>query len=69
MQQIEELLKEMHLFHGKRADLNARFDFLIMEINRSKQDKKMYVPVKGDILDEMLAVFINDAGLGELLRR
>ena len=59
----------MQLFHGKRADLNARFDFLIMEIKKSNEDKKLYVAVKGDILDEMLAVFINDAGLGELLRR
>jgi hypothetical protein len=30
--QIAELLRELQLFHGKRADLNARFDFLIQEI-------------------------------------
>ena len=58
----------MQLFHGKRADLNAKFDFLIMEIKKSNQ-RKDYVPLKGDTVDEMLAVFINDAGLGILLRR
>ena len=58
----------MQLFNGKRADLNAKFDFLIMEIRKSNE-LKGYVPVKGDALDEMMAVFINDAGVGELLRR
>lgn len=66
--QIEELLREMQLFHGKRVDLNARFDFIIAEIQKNAESPD-YVPTKGDVLDEQLAVFINDAGLGELLRR
>lgn len=59
----------MQLFHGKRADLNARFDFIIQEIQKSEGRPGDYQAIKGDVLDEQLAVFINDAGLGELLRR
>lgn len=47
--QIEELIKEMQLFHGKRVDLNERFDFIIQEIQKTGSTD--YVPVEGDLLD------------------
>ena len=61
----------MQLFHSKRADLNSRFDFIIQEIQKNKAwpCPQEYVPVKGDTVDESLAEFINEHGLGALLRR